>query len=147
MNNKDTIHNHFTHLSDYLGENYSCSLVTHSEEKSLIKVRTPFTYEDGEIIDLLLSKETLALSDIGETLRWITSQCPYEHLNNVKLKHLLNSYLGVILEERPKHYKIKLEQSTGVLTLLVQGDNIFLLRDSIVELASIISLISHRIFR
>ena len=39
-----------------------------------MRIRTPYLYPDGEVIDLFLKRETQILTDLGETLRWLDMQ-------------------------------------------------------------------------
>jgi len=52
-----------------LGEAFECHRMG-----EMTRIRTPFTYPDGDVIDVYLDKETGALTDLGETLRWLRMQ-------------------------------------------------------------------------
>lgn len=54
-----------------LGELFVCSTV-----KDFIRIRTPYLYPDGDVIDIFLQKKDnqITLTDLGETLRWLKTQ-------------------------------------------------------------------------
>ncbi|MDW8243533.1 MAG: DUF1828 domain-containing protein [Thermogemmata sp.] len=58
-------------LSNGLGELYLCS-----EHGPYQRIRTPFLYPDGDVIDLFCRREDdiLTISDLGETTRWLRMQ-------------------------------------------------------------------------
>lgn len=59
------------------------------------RIRTPFTYLDGTVIDLFykVNKDgTVLLSDLGETLRWMSSI-------NTNPVHTLSEAFGVELNQ------------------------------------------------
>jgi hypothetical protein len=61
-------------LSEGLGPLFGCS-----QMKDLIRIRTPFLYPDGDVIDLFVKPYALeggsigTVTDLGETLRWLNS--------------------------------------------------------------------------
>jgi len=54
-----------------LTELFSCS-----ESDGYVRVRTPYLYPDGDVIDLFVEThdDTLTVTDLGETLRWLRMQ-------------------------------------------------------------------------
>jgi hypothetical protein len=61
-------------LSREIGELFSCTQVD-----SHVRIRTPFLYPDGDVIDLYLKQSESSgvpatLSDLGESLRWLRMQ-------------------------------------------------------------------------
>ncbi len=52
------------------------SLFTCAEVNGCSRVRTPFLYPDGDVIDLFISDKAGAatITDFGETLRWLRMQ-------------------------------------------------------------------------
>ena len=58
-------------LAGRIGELFSCSTMN-----GYTRIRTPYLYPDGDVIDLFLSQEKgeMTLTDLGETLRWLRSQ-------------------------------------------------------------------------
>ncbi len=58
-------------LSEGLGGLYHCA-----QHNGMIRIRTPFLYPDGDIIDLFWrdGDEVGTLTDLGETLRWLRMQ-------------------------------------------------------------------------
>ncbi|OCQ93154.1 hypothetical protein AMR42_10705 [Limnothrix sp. PR1529] len=56
-------------IADTIGQLYTCS-----EVNGLVRIRTPYLYPDGDVIDLFLKPETQTLTDLGETLRWLDLQ-------------------------------------------------------------------------
>lgn len=56
-------------IAETIGQLYTCS-----EVNGFVRIRTPYLYPDGDVIDLFLKPETQTLSDLGETLRWLDMQ-------------------------------------------------------------------------
>src|ERR1700719_3144112 len=58
-------------MAQSVGELFSCS---HTDEH--VRIRTPYLYPDGDVIDLFAKKRdsVLTLTDFGETLRWLRMQ-------------------------------------------------------------------------
>jgi len=56
-------------LADTIGQLYTCT-----EVNGFVRIRTPYLYPDGDVIDLYLKPETQTLTDFGETLRWLNMQ-------------------------------------------------------------------------
>lgn len=51
-------------------------LFTCSQVNQFVRIRTPFLYPDGDVIDLFFQQngEQIAVTDLGETLRWLRMQ-------------------------------------------------------------------------
>lgn len=60
-------------LQTSLGAQFTCS-----EHGEFVRIRTPFLYPDGDIIDLFYKVEgdTLTVSDLGETTGWLRMRSP-----------------------------------------------------------------------
>ena len=62
-----------TLIQEQLGALFRCA-----EIGNYIRIRTPFIYPDGDYIDVFFEQsqdqETIALSDLGETVRWLKMQ-------------------------------------------------------------------------
>jgi hypothetical protein len=56
-------------IADTIGQLYTCS-----EVNGFVRIRTPYLYPDGDVIDLFFKPETQTLTDLGETLRWLDLQ-------------------------------------------------------------------------
>jgi hypothetical protein len=58
-------------IAEQVGALFTCSQVN-----QYIRIRTPLLYPDGDVIDLFVRQtaDTLVLSDLGETLRWLRMQ-------------------------------------------------------------------------
>src|SRR5690349_2034731 len=58
-------------LAQQLGAMFTCERVG-----GYTRVRTPFLYPDGDIVDLFISDEggILTVTDLGETTRWLRMQ-------------------------------------------------------------------------
>jgi hypothetical protein len=58
-------------LAAQLGELFTCS-----SRDPYIRIRTPFFYPDGDVIDLFARKQddAILLTDLGESLRWLRTQ-------------------------------------------------------------------------
>jgi Domain of unknown function DUF1828 len=52
------------------------ALFTCRDEGDFVRLRTPFLYPDGDVIDLFarVTGEVMTLTDLGETLRWLRMQ-------------------------------------------------------------------------
>ncbi len=82
-------------------------LFTCSEVNQFIRIRTPFLYPDGDIIDVFLKEngDHLVLSDLGETLRWLRMQTISARrtkkqnalIDDVCLNHNVEQLKGMIL--------------------------------------------------
>ena len=62
-----------TLIQEQMGELFRCA-----EVGNYIRIRTPFMYPDGDYIDIFCEctaeEETITLSDLGETVRWLKMQ-------------------------------------------------------------------------
>lgn len=58
-------------IASTIGELFSCSSVG-----EYTRIRTPYLYSDGDVVDLFLKTngETVTLTDLGETVRWLSMQ-------------------------------------------------------------------------
>jgi hypothetical protein len=58
-------------IAKTIGELFTCSTVN-----GFIRIRTPYLYPDGDVIDLFLKEKDgqYVLTDLGETLRWLRMQ-------------------------------------------------------------------------
>ncbi len=72
------------------------SLFNCSEFKDFIQIATPFTYPDGDIIDIFYkSKDNeFILTDLGETMRWLESQSISGHKNDKQTELIKNICVG-----------------------------------------------------
>jgi hypothetical protein len=85
-----------------IGELYVCSPVNH-----YVRIRTPYLYPDGDVIDLYLvtNGEHATLTDYGETLRWLKSQTPSQKrtvkqnqlIEDICLNHGVEFYSGMLM--------------------------------------------------
>lgn len=85
-----------------LGSLFICSQVN-----GYTRVRTPFLYPDGDVIDLFLKEQSgvMTVSDLGETLRWLRAQrissrrSPKQQklIEDVCLNHSLEFYRGMLM--------------------------------------------------
>lgn len=85
-----------------LGDLFTCD-----EVKGWTRIRTPYLYPDGEVIDLFYktSQDRPILTDLGETLRWLRSQVVSEFLakkqeqaiQDIVLTHGVEQYRGALL--------------------------------------------------
>ncbi len=88
-------------LAQNLGTLFNCSRLN-----ELIRVRTPFLYPDGDVIDLFVQEQNgiVTVTDLGETLRWLRSQSisnrrsPKQDrlIEDVCLTHGLEFYRGML---------------------------------------------------
>ncbi len=81
-------------------------LFTTSPINGYTRIRTPFLYPDGDVIDLFYSEkaEVVTITDLGETLRWLRMQSlsprrsPKQEklIEDVCLNHGLERYKGML---------------------------------------------------
>lgn len=89
-------------ISTTIGDLFSCSIVG-----EYIKVRTPYLYPDGDVLDLFIKPngETLTLTDLGETLRWLSMQTYAKQrsrkqdilIEDICLTHRIEFFKGMFL--------------------------------------------------
>jgi hypothetical protein len=89
-------------LSEKLG-----SLFSYSQVNGFTRIRTPFLYPDGDVIDLFLQEknESMTVTDLGETMRWLRAQCisprrsPKQRalIEDVCLNHGIEFFRGMLL--------------------------------------------------
>ncbi len=63
-------------IAETIGQLYTCS-----EVNGYVRIRTPYLYPDGEVIDLFLNERTQTITDLGETLRWLDMQTDSKYLS------------------------------------------------------------------
>ena len=58
-------------IEEKIGKLFTCS-----EMNGYVRIRTPYLYPDGDVIDLFLSEKngSFTLTDLGETLGWLKTQ-------------------------------------------------------------------------
>ena len=88
-------------IAHNLGALFACS-----EVNGYTRVRTPFLYPDGDVIDLFVSEQnnTFTITDLGETTRWLRmqslvprrSQRQQKLLEDACLTHGLEFYRGML---------------------------------------------------
>ncbi len=89
-------------ISRQIGELFSCSPMN-----GYVRIRTPYMYPDGDVIDLFLKERAgeATLSDLGETLRWLRMQTVAQRrspkqrqlIQDVCLTHGVELYRGMLL--------------------------------------------------
>ena len=92
-----------TLIQEQMGELFRCA-----EVGSYTRIRTPFMYPDGDYIDIFLERDndekTIALSDLGETVRWLKMQTislrrsPKQNqmIQDICLTHGVEFYRGML---------------------------------------------------
>jgi len=90
------------HIADTAGQLFDCA-----EVNGFVRIRTPYLYPDGDIIDLYWKEQNgqQILSDLGETLRWLETQSPSKQLSkkqelllqDIRLTHGVEVYRGTLL--------------------------------------------------
>ncbi len=93
-------------IADTIGQLYTCT-----EVNGLVRIRTPYLYPDGDVIDLYLKPETQTLTDHGETLRWLDMQTVSQSLSKKQ---------KFFLQDIQITYSIELFK--GMLVTKVQND-------------------------
>lgn len=78
-------------LAETLGGLFECSRVNH-----YTRIRTPFFYPDGDFIDLFIEEkgDGIILTDLGETLRWLSSQGVSEKRSKKQLELIRDVLMG-----------------------------------------------------
>ncbi len=91
------------YIAENMGELFGCSQVN-----GYTRIRTPYLYPDGDVIDLFLSQVdggASTLTDLGETLGWLRTQTVSERKTNrqrrliedVRLTHGVELYRGMLM--------------------------------------------------
>ena len=91
-----------TEISSQLGSLFVCA-----PHDSRVRIRTPFLYPDGDIIDLFYSTTgtTRTLTDLGETVRWLRMQTlsprrspkQKQMISDVCLNHGVEFFKGMLV--------------------------------------------------
>jgi Domain of unknown function DUF1828 len=89
-------------ITEKIGELFICSTLN-----EYVRIRTPFLYPDGDIIDLFFKEEGefVTLTDLGETLRWLRMQAVTQRkstkqrqlINDICLNHGIEFYRGMLM--------------------------------------------------
>lgn len=89
-------------ISDTIGQLFDCSQVN-----GFTRIRTPYLYPDGDVIDLFLKDQggQQILTDLGETLRWLDMQVIGKQLSkkqtqvlqDIELNHGIENYQGTLI--------------------------------------------------
>ncbi|MBE9078505.1 DUF1828 domain-containing protein [Romeria aff. gracilis LEGE 07310] len=89
-------------IAETLGNLFTCT-----EVNGLTRVRTPYLYPDGDVIDLFfeVSQGRQIMTDFGETMRWLLSQTTSEILSkkqeqaiqDILLTHDVEQYRGALI--------------------------------------------------
>jgi hypothetical protein len=90
------------HISDTIGQLFDCT-----EVNDAVRIRTPFLYPDGDIIDIFYKTQAdrQILTDFGETLRWLEMQTYSQYLSkrqevalrDICLTHSIENYEGMLI--------------------------------------------------
>jgi len=89
-------------ITERIGELFTCSTLN-----EYVRIRTPFLYPDGDVIDLFFKEEGeyITLTDLGETLRWLRMQTVTQRksskqrqlINDICLNHGIEFYRGMLM--------------------------------------------------
>lgn len=87
-------------IADTIGMLYTCS-----EVNGFVRIRTPYLYPDGDVIDLFLKPDTQTLTDLGETLRWLEMQTVSQSLSkkqelclqDIQITYGIEEYRGMLI--------------------------------------------------
>lgn len=89
-------------IAETLGDLFTCS-----EVNGFTRIRTPYLYPDGDVIDLFykISQDRPIVTDLGETMRWLFSQTTSEFLSkrqkqaiqDILLTHDVEQYRGSLV--------------------------------------------------
>ncbi|ASC69190.1 hypothetical protein XM38_001160 [Halomicronema hongdechloris C2206] len=90
------------HVAETIGQLYDCAEINNG----FIRIRTPYLYPDGDIIDLYWKEKDgqQILTDLGETLRWLDGQTANQKLSkrqtqaleDIRLTHGIELYRGTL---------------------------------------------------
>jgi hypothetical protein len=93
---------HCERISADLGKLFNCE-----EVNGFTRIRTPYLYPDGDVIDLFykVSQDRPLVTDLGETKRWLLSQTTSEFLSrkqeqaiqDILLTHSVEQYRGALV--------------------------------------------------
>jgi hypothetical protein len=107
-------------IADQLGELFECS-----EQGRFVRVRTPYLYPDGDMVDVFVAREApIRLTDLGETLRWLALQASSDRRTPKQqaLIHDTCSTLGVELYQGMLQKRVReATEFAGALTSLAQA--------------------------
>lgn len=91
---------------EILGQNLGALFIC-SQVNGFTRVRTPFLYPDGDVIDLFVQEQngSVTITDLGETMRWLRSQTisprrspkQTKLIEDVCLNHGLEFFRGMLL--------------------------------------------------
>lgn len=89
-------------IADTIGQLFDCA-----EVNGFVRIRTPYLYPDGDVIDLYWKEQNgqQILTDLGDTLRWLDTQSPSQQLSkkqdlllqDIRLTHGVEFYRGALL--------------------------------------------------
>lgn len=90
-------------INKYIGRQFICS-----NFNRFIKVQTPYLYPDGDIVDIFVKSNDsgLILTDLGETIAWLSSQSISHSLSERK-NQLIEDLIFMYQVERYKGMLIK----------------------------------------
>jgi hypothetical protein len=109
-------------ITQSLGALFTCALVN-----GYTRVRTPFLYPDGDVIDIFISDQNglLTVTDLGETLRWLKMQTisgvrrskrQQKLIEDVALTHGLEVFRGMLVARARTA-----DELTSVIMRVAQG--------------------------
>lgn len=77
-------------ITKSMGEQFSCS-----EFNGFIKVKTPYLYPDGDVIDIFVKYKDsgFILTDLGETIRWLLTHSISDFLSEKKDQQIADSLI------------------------------------------------------
>ncbi|MCG9885783.1 MAG: DUF1828 domain-containing protein [Cyanobacteria bacterium] len=104
-------------IANTIGQLYTCS-----EVNGFVRIRTPYLYPDGDVIDLFLAPESQTLTDLGETLRWLDMQTFRQSLSKKQdwfLQDIQTTY-GIELYDGMLLVRVR-DDLAEALTRLAQG--------------------------
>jgi Domain of unknown function DUF1828 len=104
-------------IAAMIGMLYTCS-----EVNGFVRIRTPYLYPDGDVIDLFFKPETQTLTDLGETLRWLEMQTVGQALSKKQELCLQDIQMTYGVEEYRGMLIVRVQNDLAeAVTRLVQG--------------------------
>jgi len=108
-------------IGEHLGELFDCT-----PKGSHIRIRTPYLYPDGDVLDLFLTtnEHPQRLTDLGETLRWLSLQASSQKRTKKQLGLIQDTCvtLGVELYKGMLQKRIHADNDLAAsVTLLAQA--------------------------
>ncbi|HEU4583922.1 MAG TPA: DUF1828 domain-containing protein [Polyangiaceae bacterium] len=125
-------------IGSQLGALFSCT-----EQPPYTRIRTPFLYPDGDVIDVFAkpSDHVITLTDLGESLRWLRMQTPSPKrspkqrklIEDVCLTHGVELFSGMLTARATSHQELAFAVTSVAQAAMRVADVWFTLRTRSVQ--------------